>query len=208
MVKDNTIGVFLEDLASQKGTPGGGSAAALIGAIAAALVSMVCNLTIGKAQYRDFEEELKSVLTKAEELRGELTKLIEDDIEAFDAVMRAYGMPRLTQDESTTRAQAIQAALKKATLVPMRCCRACREVITIGGVVAEKGNRNVVSDAGVAAVAAYAALQSAALNVFTNAKATTDRVFAEAQLAELEQLLSGAATALEASYQVVKKKLG
>jgi methenyltetrahydrofolate cyclohydrolase len=93
-------------------------------------------------------------------------------------------------------------------LVPMRCCRACREVITIGGVVAEKGNRNVVSDAGVAAVAAYAALQSAALNVFTNAKATTDRVFAEAQLAELEQLLSGAATALEASYQVVKKKLG
>jgi len=208
MVKDNTIELFLDDLASQKGTPGGGSAAALIGAIAAALVSMVCNLTIGKAQYRDFEEELKSVLTKAEELRGELTKLIEDDIEAFDAVMRAYGMPRLTQDESTTRAQAIQAALKKATLVPMRCCRACREVITIGGVVAEKGNRNVVSDAGVAAVAAYAALQSAALNVFSNARATTDRVLAEAQVAELEQLLSGAATAMEASYQVVKKKLG
>ena len=92
---------------------------------------------------RDFEEELKSVLTKAEELRRELTKIIEEDIEAFDAVMRAYGMPRLTKDESTTRAQAIQAALKKATSVPMRCCRACREVITIGGVVAEKGNRDV-----------------------------------------------------------------
>jgi formiminotetrahydrofolate cyclodeaminase len=124
---------------------------------------MVCNLTIGKAQYRDFEEELKSVLTKAEELRRELTKIIEEDIEAFDAVMRAYGMPRLTKDEPTTRAQAIQAALKKATSVPMRCCRACREVITIGGVVAEKGNRNVVSDAGVAAQAAYAALRSSAI---------------------------------------------
>ena len=207
MVKDNTIELFLDDLASQKGTPGGGSAAALIGAIAAALVSMVCNLTIGKAQYRDFEGELKSVLTKAEELRRELTKMIEEDVEAFDAVMRAYSMPRLTKDESMTRAQAIQAALKNATLVPMRCCRACREVITIGGVVAEKGNRNVVSDAGVAAVAAYAALRSAALNVFTNASVMTDRIFAEEHLAELEQLLLQAATATEAAYQVVKEKL-
>jgi methenyltetrahydrofolate cyclohydrolase len=200
MVKDNTIELFLDDLASQKGTPGGGSAAALIGAIAAALVSMVCNL-------RDFEEELKSVLTKAEELRRELTKMIEEDVEAFDAVMRAYSMPRLTKDESMTRAQAIQAALKKATLVPIRCCRACREVITIGGVVAEKGNRNVVSDAGVAAVAAYASLRSAALNVFTNARVMTDRIFVEEHLAELEQLLLQAATATEAAYQVVKEKL-
>jgi formiminotetrahydrofolate cyclodeaminase len=117
-------------------------------------------------------------------------------------------MPRLTKDETATRAQAIQTALKMATLVPMRCCRACREVITLGSVVAEKGNRNVISDAGVAAVAAYAALRSAALNVFTNARAITDRIFAEDQLAELEQLLSQAATATETSYQVVKEKLG
>src|SRR6516165_9825093 len=208
MLKDTSIELFLDDLASRNPTPSGGSAAAVMGAMGAALVSMVCNLTIGKTQYRDFEEELKSVLTKAEELRRELTKIIEEDVEAFDAVMRAYGMPRLTKDESTTRAQAIQAALKKAILVPMRCCRACREVITIGGVVCEKGNRNVSSDAGVTAVAAYAALRSAALNVFSNARAMTDRLFAEAQLAELEQLLSEAATASEASYEVVKKKLG
>ena len=122
--------------------------------------------------------------------------------------MRADGMPRLTKNESTTRAQAIQAALNKTTLVPMRCCHACREVITIGGVAAEKGNRNVVSDAGGAAEAAYAALRSAALNVFTNARAMTDRLFAEVQLSELEQLLSEAASATEASYEVVKKKLG
>jgi len=208
MVKDNGIELFLDDLASRKPTPSGGSAAAVMGAMGAALVSMVCNLTIGKTQYRDFEEELKSVLTKAEELRRDLTKMIEEDVQAFDAVMRAYGMPRLTKDETTTRTQAIQAALKTATLVPMRCCRACREVIAIGRVVGDKGNHNVVSDAGVAAVSAYAALRSAALNVFTNARAITDRIFAEEQLAELEQLLSEAATATEASYQVVKKKLG
>ena len=208
MVKDNSIELFLDDLASRKPTPSGGSAAAVMGAMGAALVSMVCNLTIGKTQYRDFEEEFKSVLTKAEELRRDLTKMIEEDVQAFDAVMRAYGMPRLTKDETATRAQAIQTALKTATLVPMRCCRACREVITLGSVVTEKGNRNVISDAGVAAVAAYAALRSAALNVFTNARAITDRIFAEDQLAELEQLLSQAATATETSYQVVKEKLG
>ena len=208
MVKDNNIELFLDDLASRKPTPSGGSAAAVMGAMGAALVSMVCNLTIGKTQYRDFEEEFKSVLTKAEELRRDLTKMIEEDVQAFDAVMRAYGMPRLTKDETATRAQAIQTALKTATLVPMRCCRACREVITLGSVVAEKGNRNVISDSGVAAVAAYAALRSAALNVFTNARAITDRIFAEDQLAELEQLLSQAATATETSYQVVKEKLG
>jgi formiminotetrahydrofolate cyclodeaminase len=208
MVKDNTIELFLDDLASQKGTPGGGSAAALIGAIAAALVSMVCNLTIGKAQYRDFEEELKPVLTKAEELRRDLTKMIEEDVQAFEAVIRAYGMPRLTKGETATRAEVIQTALKTATLVPMRCCRACREVITLGRVVAEKGNRNVVSDAGVAAAAANAALRSSALNVFINARLITDRIFAEEQLVELDQLLSQGATATETSYQVVKEKIG
>jgi formiminotetrahydrofolate cyclodeaminase len=206
MVKDNGIELFLDDLASRQPTLSGGSAAAVIGAIGAALVSMVCNLTIGKTQYHEFEEELESVLTKAEELRRDLTKMIVEDVQAFDAVMRAYGMPRLTKDETATRAQAIQTA-QTATLVPMRCCRACREVITFGTVVAEKGNRNVVSDAGVAVVAGYAALRSAALNVFSNARAIMDRTFAEEQLAELEQLLSEAATATEASYQVVKEKL-
>jgi formiminotetrahydrofolate cyclodeaminase len=208
MVKYNGIELFLDELASQKATPSGGSAAAIMGAMGAALVSMVCNLTIGKTQYRDFEEELKSVLTKAEELRRDLTKMIEEDVQAFDAVMCAYGMSRLTKDETARRTQAIQTALRAATLVPMRCCRACREVITLGNVVAKRGNRNVVSDAGVAVVAGYAALRSAALNVFTNARAITDRTFAEEQLAELEQLLPEAATAADASYQVVKEKLG
>jgi len=208
MIKHNAIEIFLDDLASQKATPSGGSAAAVMGAMGAALVSMVCNLTIGKTQYRDFEEELKSVLRKAEGLRRDLTEMIEEDVQAFDAVMRAYGMPRLTKEETATRAQVIQTALKTATLVPMRCCRACREVITLSKVVAEKGNRNVVSDAGVAVVAGHAALRSAALNVFTNARAITDRIFAEAQLAELKQLLSEAGTATEAIYQVVKEKLG
>ena len=208
MIKRSAIELFLNDLASQKATPGGGSAAAIMGAMGAALVSMVCNLTIGKKNYREFEEELKSVLRKAEELRRDLNEMIEAAGQGFDAVMRAYGMPRQTEDETATRAQAIQTALKTATLVPLRCCRSCREVIALGAVVAKKGNRNVVSDAGVAVLAGYAALRSAALNVFTNARVITDRAFAEEQLAALDQLLSEAASATEASYQVVKEKVG
>jgi methenyltetrahydrofolate cyclohydrolase len=167
MIKQNAIELFLDDLASQKTTPSGGSAAAVMGAMGAALVGMVCNLTIGRTRYRDFEGELKSVLRKAEDLRRDLTEMIEEDVQAFDAVMRAYGIPHLTKDEMATRAQAIQTALKTATLVSMRCCRACREVIALSNVVAEKGNRNVVSDARVAVVAGHAALRSAALNIFT-----------------------------------------
>jgi methenyltetrahydrofolate cyclohydrolase len=139
MVKDNAIELFLDDLASRKPTPSGGSAAAVMGAMGAALVSMVCNLTIGKIQYREYEQDLKSVLTKAEALRRDLIKMIEEDVQAFDAVIRAYHMPRSTKDETATRAQVIQTALKMATLVPMRCCRACREVIVLGRVVGDEG---------------------------------------------------------------------
>jgi formiminotetrahydrofolate cyclodeaminase len=121
--------------------------------------------------------------------------------------MAAYGMAKETDPEKAARDQAIQAALKQATEVPMRCCHAAREVIDLAAIASEKGNLNVISDAGVAVLAAYAALRSAALNVFTNAKIITDKTFAEAKLKELEKLLAGAEGATEKAYGVVKGKL-
>ena len=205
--KDTAIESFLDALASSKATPGGGSAAAIIGAMGAALVSMVCNLTIGKKKYADVEGEMKEVLHKAEALRHKLTGMIEDDVKAFDQVMAAYGMAKETDAEKATRDKAIQAALKQATEVPLRCCHAARELIDLAAIASEKGNLNVISDAGVGVLAAYAALRSAALNVFTNAKIITDKAFAEAKLKELEKLLAGAEAATERAYQVVKGKL-
>jgi len=205
--KDTAIESFLDALASSKATPGGGSAAAIIGAMGAALVSMVCNLTIGKKKYADVEGEMKEVLHKAEALRHKLTGMIEDDVKAFDHVMAAYGMAKETDAEKTARDKAIQAALKQATEVPLRCCHAAREVIDLAAIASEKGNLNVISDAGVGVLAAYAALRSAALNVFTNAKIITDKAFAEAKVKELEKLLAGAEAATERAYQVVKGKL-
>ena len=207
MIKDKTIQVFLDELASKASTPGGGSAAAIIGAMGAALVSMICNLTIGKKKYADVEPEMKEILGKAEELRHRLTGMIEDDVKAFDAVMGAYGMAKETEADKAARDRAIQAALKQATDVPMRCCRAAREVIDLAEIAADKGNLNVISDAGVGVLAAYAALRSAALNVFTNARMITDKTFAEAKLKELNQLLAGAEGATEKAYGVVRGKL-
>jgi formiminotetrahydrofolate cyclodeaminase len=206
-IKNNRIEEFLDALASQAATPGGGGAAAIIGAMGAALVSMVCNLTIGKKKYADVEAEMKDVLVKAEALRQRLTGMIEDDAKAFDAVMGAYGMPKETEADKEARDRAIQAALKLATDVPLACARAAREVIDLAENASGKGNLNVISDAGVGVLAAYAALRSAALNVWTNARMIADRTFAEAKLKELNELLAGADAATEQAYGTVKGKV-
>jgi methenyltetrahydrofolate cyclohydrolase len=208
MTKNSSIAAFLDDLASERPTPGGGGAAAVCGAIGAALVSMVANLTIGKKNYEAVSEDLKAVNEKAERLRAELTHAIEEDVAAFDSVMGAYGLPRATDEEKTKRTLAIQAALKDATLAPLRAAKACFEVIRLSAAVAEKGNLNVISDAGVAVLAANAGLRSAALNVFTNAKAIKDREFAEKHLTEVNALLAQAAEMTEQVYQTVRAKIG
>jgi len=206
-IKDSSVEKFLDELASQNATPGGGSAAAIMGAKGAALVSMVCNLTIGKKKYADVEADMKAVLEKSEVLRKKLTFMIEDDVRAFGTVMSAYGMPKETDAEKAARSEAIQKALKVATEVPLACCHAARQVIDLADVAAEKGNLGVISDAGVGVLAAYAALRSAALNVFTNAKMINDRVYAEAKLKELDQLMAGAERTTEKAYETVKAKL-
>ena len=206
-IKDTSIEPFLDQLASSAATPGGGSAAAILGGMGAALVSMVCNLTIGKKKYADVEGDMKDVLAKAEDLRHRLTGMIQDDVRAFDTVMGAYGMPKETDEDKAARDEAIQEALKMATDVPVRCCRLAREVIDLALVVSEKGNLNVISDAGVAVLSAYAALRSAALNVYINAKLISDTSFVGAKLGELEDLLAGAEATTEKAYNIVKGKV-
>ena len=178
MLKEVSIQDFLDQLASGAPTPGGGSAAAVVGATGAALLSMVCNLTIGKKAYADVEDEMKAALARTEALRARLQGMVQADIDVFKHVMSAYGLPRTTDEEKAERTRAIQAALKEATLIPLECARACAEVIAVSRFVAESGNKQVVSDAGVGVVAAYAALRSAALNVYINTASITDAAFA------------------------------
>ena len=206
-IKTQPIQYFLDNLANKSATPGGGSAAALMGAQGAALVSMVCNLTIGKPKFAEVEAELQDVLAKAEALRSELTGLIQADIDVFNRLMSKYALPKETEDEKASRSVAIQAVLQEATNVPMQCVHACAEVIRLSKVAAELGNPGAVSDAGAAVMAAYGGLKSSALNVYINLGSLKDKAFIYAKLAELEQLTNGIEQFVEDVYQTVKTRL-
>ncbi|MSR17415.1 MAG: methenyltetrahydrofolate cyclohydrolase [Methylococcaceae bacterium] len=206
-IKDNSLQNYLDTLASKSATPGGGSAAALMGAQAAALTSMVCNLTIGKPKYAEVETEMQALLEKSEALREVLTAMIKADIDVFNRLMATYGLPKETDDEKVARSAAIQTVLKDATDVPLACAKACAEVIVLSRIAAEKGSSAVISDAGVAVMSGYAALKSAALNVYINAASVKDREFVDAKLAELTAILEGAEIASQEIYELVKSRL-
>lgn len=206
-IKDNSVQNYLDTLASKNATPGGGSAAALMGAQAAALISMVCNLTIGKPKYAEVEAEMQALLEKSERLREELTGMIKADVDVFNRLMATYGLPKETNEEKEARSAAIQVVLKDATDVPLACAKACAEVIKLSQIAAEKGSTAVISDAGVGVMSGYAALKSAALNVYINAASLKDKEFAAQKLAELEAVLNGVETDVQHCYELVKSRL-
>ena len=206
-IKQQSLQTYLELLASKQATPGGGSAAALMGAQAAALVSMVCNLTIGKPKYAEVDADMRALLVEAETLRETLTGMIKADVDVFNQLMACYGLPKSNDEEKAHRNQQIQIVLKQATIVPLECAKACAKAIALSRVAAEKGNLGVISDAGVAVMSAYAALKSAALNVDINAASLKDRDFAEAKLLELKSIMQNAEVESESIYQIVKTKL-
>ena len=205
MIKDMSIEAFLEALAARQSTPGGGSAAAVSAAIGAALISMVANFTVGKKGCD--EAEAAKILVRSERLRLDLTAAIKADVDAFNQVMAAYGMPRGSEAEKAARGPAIQAALKAATDAPLECARLSREVIELSRAAAETGNVNVISDAGVAALTGYAGLKSAALNVYINIGNIKDREFAEDLRARLASCLAGMEALKEEVYELVKSRL-
>lgn len=187
------IGEFLDQLAAKQSTPGGGGAAALTGAQAAALVSMVINFTIGNKKYAEVEGEMQEFLAQSESLRQTLTDLTDRDVEAFDAVSACYGMPKSTDEEKAARTAAMQKALKGAAEVPFEIAQACVDVIKLAGPVGEKGNANVVADAASALHLANAGLHSAFVNVNINLKYIKDDAYVAEWSAARDKLLSEAA---------------
>jgi formiminotetrahydrofolate cyclodeaminase len=208
MIKDSKIEEFLDNLAGKSSTPGGGSAAAVIGAIGAALVSMVANFTVGKKGYESVNDDMASILARSEKYRMQFVDMIQADVDVFNEVMSAYGMSKTSDQEKETRSLAIQAALKKATDVPLQCAVLCLDVIELSKQVADKGNANVISDAGVAVLAAEAALGSAALNVYINISNIKDKEFADDRRNRLEAILNASAAITEQVYSLVKTKVG
>jgi formiminotetrahydrofolate cyclodeaminase len=179
-----------------------------MGAMGAALVSMVCNVTIGKKGHEAVESEMKAVGDESEKLRLRLTSMVAEDIAAFDGLMAAYRLPKATDEDKSRRAAAIQSSLRAATDTPLECARACAEVVALSRRAGEKGYAGVISDAGVGVLAANTALRSAALNVYINAPSLKDRAFADAATAELEQLLDTCARESELVFELVRSRLG
>jgi len=170
---------YLDDLAAGKPAPGGGSAAAAAGALGVGLLSMVANFTTGREKYKNVEAEIRKVLYSSEKLRGELQKLIDEDIVAYQKVSSAYKMPKETEEDKKARTEAIQIALKDAMAVPLAACRNLFEATKLCRPLLEKGNQNLVSDVGVAAELIASAFESALLNVEINLSAIKDRDFAD-----------------------------
>ena len=208
MITQRPLEVFLDDLASGAPTPGEGSAAAVIGAMGAALISMVCNVTLGKKGQEAAAPAMQAVRDESERLRARLTSMVADDVAAFDGLMAAYRLPKASEDEKSRRADAIQTTLRGATETPLACARACAEVVALSRRAAEQGFSGVVSDAGVGVLAANSALRSAALNVYINAPSLKDRGYAEAAVAEIEKLLAMSARESEAVFELVRSRLG
>ncbi|MFN8532261.1 MAG: cyclodeaminase/cyclohydrolase family protein [Dehalococcoidia bacterium] len=192
MLAEQPIRAFLDALASDSPTPGGGGAAAVSGALGAALVAMTANLTVGRKNYEAVDSEMRALISRAEDLREQLTQLIDADAAAFDAVSAAYKLPRGSDDEKKTRTAAIQAALKAASDPPFRIMEAARQVLDISLPAAQRGNANLVSDAAVAAYLAQAAIQGARLNVEINLRGIKDEQFVLDGRARIARAFDGA----------------
>lgn len=207
MPEEQSLSHFLDELASAVPTPGGGGAAAVAGAMGAALISMVCNLTLGKKKFAGVQQEMGAILHRAEELRAELTRMIAEDAEVFEAVMAAYRLPRKDEEQQAVCAAAIEAASKQATLTPLKVARACAEVITLSRPALEWGNPNLVSDAGAAALCAQAGLKVAALNILINLAAIQDGDFRRTYRAELDEILAEHTALAEEVYELTRIRL-
>ena len=193
---DKSVKEFLDSIAAKTPTPGGGSVAALSAAISCSLAEMVCNLTIGKKKYASVEEEMKEMAEKMAKARQRFLQLVEEDAKAFDEVMRAY----------KERGDA-QAALKKASQVPYETASQCISIMDDLFIIAEKGNKSSITDAGVAALMAKAAFHSALLNVKINLKYVEDEQYKQKMEKEIEKMIENMEGKFNKVMEIVEKWL-
>ncbi len=198
---------FTESLASKAPVPGGGGASALVGALSAALANMVGNLTLGKKKYADVELFMIESMRKSALIQEELLALVERDALVFQPLAEAYGLPSGSEEEKAQKEIIMENALLKATTVPLEIMETVCEAISLIEGFAEKGSRIAISDAGVAAAFAAAALRGASLNVFINTKSMKNREKAEELTKKAEEMLDDYLPKADAVFNRVKYQL-
>ena len=205
---DMTCTAFAEETASESPAPGGGSISAYMGALGAALGTMVANLSSHKAGWDERWEEFSDYAERGQALMAELLHLVDEDTEAFNRIMAVFAMPKATDEEKAARSAALQAATLYATQVPLKTMKAALRVFEIVKAMAEIGNPNSVSDAGVGALAARSAVLGAQLNVKINAAGLKDRAIADSLTAEAEQIAEQAVVLEAEVLKIVNEKIG
>ena len=188
-IGDKRIRDFAEETAAPTPTPGGGSVAAVCGAVSAALARMVAGLAIGKDDYRDSQDELCRIQEEGKSLQDRLLALADEDSAAYDAVAAALKLPKATPEDKKRRSEALQLALKKAADVPLSTMERCNDVIELSKRALEKGSKSAFTDAGSAALIAHAALEVAALNVKVNLLSIKDEAFCTKTRASMDLML-------------------
>ena len=207
MLVELSIQDFSEVLGSDSPAPGGGSVAALSGALGADLVCMVCKLSIGKQSLEPFEKELSDTLSKAQQLSESLLRRVDRDTEAFNGVMAAFKLPKGTDEEKKKRTEAIQRSYREAVLSPLSVARECLEVLTLAARLLGKSNENALSDLGVASQQANAGLEGAVMNVKINLPAIKDEAFKSETAAEVSLLIEKARNLRDGVHSFVSEKL-
>jgi formiminotetrahydrofolate cyclodeaminase len=190
MLVDERIREFVKKVASDSPTPGGGSVAALCGALSGSLTAMVCNLTIGREKYEDVRSEMEKALDDSSSIVERLIELVDEDSEAYQSVIAALRLPKETDEEKGNRMAAMQNALRRAIAAPTEVMELSLEAMKVAYLVARKGNKSAVSDAGSAAMLAFAALHAAMMNVRINLKELEDDDFKanmKERLSEMEE---------------------
>ena len=204
---DMTCTGFAEETASESPAPGGGSISAYMGALAAALGTMVANLSSHKAGWDDRWEYFSNWADNGMAVMNELLYLVDEDTAAFNKIMDVFGMPKGTEEEKAARAEAMEVATLYATQVPLRTMKAAYKAFDVVRAMAEEGNPNSVSDAGVGALAARSAVMGACLNVKINAAGLKDRAMAEALVKEAEEIQAAAQKAEAEILAIVESKI-
>ena len=190
-LESTTIAAYLGRLASGDPTPGGGAAAAVTAAQGVALLSMVCNLTIGKKKFADVEGEVQSILETCETARRQMLVLGDRDMEVFGTIMEVYRMPKTTPEETEARSAAIQAALKASSEVPFELFKRCQALLPLTDRLEQIGNPNVLSDVIVGRHLLIAGMLSAKANVEVNLDGIDDAEFCEAKRKVMREALNG-----------------
>ena len=207
MLLENTTIEFLNKLASGEPVPGGGGASAAVGAFAAALGSMVSNLTIGKKKYADVEAEVTTLKEQLQTLQEELIHLVDKDAEAFLPLAEAYRLPKNTEEEQAYKAQVMEEALYGASVLPIQIMEIILKVLRILEKLSGKGSRLAISDVGAGALFAQAALESASLNVYINAGMMKNQERASQLIHRADDLIREGQLLKDQAYKVVLEQI-